>query len=477
MAQIPKVILITGGIGSGKSTLLGNLARITQRHWRICGCISRGATGRVPGQPAAGYTLEPLPRGPRVDWATRRADDTAYDFHENALTQVELNVREGLGNQVELCLLDELGRLELFGKGLAPLMREVLESGTGVIVATARKDRLAELSASFGLQGAIVADLDDLSPATAQRRIMQEIQSADAERIGVFAGIGGLVEVGLGSALHAWRVPLKGHFLAYLQNALLVSFGKPLNGRGLLRISFIESLLKAFSPLGGRLMPMLYIFLQGSIFALPVAALGWNLLSVSIGSVLMAWLTLGLWVMVKYITFGTSFLTALAGLSSTVGGWFGASWSLEQSAVVLFGLKAALALLVGLAGYYTNLLPRLRRWLPVRAAAPTEAAGEGAGRVPLRRRAGGALRDLLRGRFLLAFFFSVLLIYFFAHLGLRDLGTVLLRGLCLSYVGFLLLRSLDVHVMARWLDRKGGLGMAASLPTALDVLRGKDQSG
>lgn len=467
----PRLILISGSLGAGKSTLLAEIARATRSRWRLCGCLSPGEGPGRRGRPAQSYDLQPLPDGPRLEWASPREGEGGFQFHSEALQTVESETLRRLELGAELCLLDELGRLELEGGGLAPLTRRVLASQVGVLVAVLRRDRLAELMAAFGLEGAVLADLDLLPAGQARRLILREIAAADAGRIGVFAGMGGLVEVGLGSLLHAWRVPLKGHFLAYLQNALLVSFGKPLRGRGLVRISFIEALLKAFSPMGGRLMPMLYIFLQGSAFALPVFLLGWNWLSVLLGSVLMAWLTLALWVLVKYLTFGQSFLLALGGLAETVSGWFGASWSLEESALYIFGLKALLALAVGGLAYATDLLPRLRR-LPGRAAPPAETPLD-TRPAPLRRRAGGALRDLLRVKFLLAFFFSVLLIGFFANLTLQDAATVLLRGLCLSYVGFLLLRSLDVQLLARWLDRKTGLGMAASLPKALDVLRGK----
>jgi nucleoside-triphosphatase THEP1 len=471
---MPRVLIITGRVGAGKSTLLARLARDTRRTWRPCGCLSHGLERADRHAPARRYELELLPAGRRLPWAERHAAGEGFVFRQESLAIVEQDVGPRLEREGGLCLLDELGRLELEGGGLASLARAALASRADVLVLAARKDRLAELSAAFGLAEAEVADLDLLSAHQARRLLLRRIRAADAGRIGAFAGIGGLVEVGLGSLLHAWRVPLKGHFLAYLQNALLVSFGKSLRGRGLARISFIQALLKAFSPLGGRLMPMLYIFLQGVTFTLPVRLLGWGLPAVLLGSVLMAWLTLALWVLVKYLTFGASFLVALGGLAETVGGWFGAHWGLREGALWLFGLKALLALAVGLAAWHAELLPRLRRWLPARAPAVLEAAPAG-GRPPLPHRARAALRDLLRWKFLLALFFSVLLIVFFARLQWRDAGTLLLRGLCLSYVGFLLLRSLEVHAVAAWLDRRLGLGMGASLPRALEVLRGREE--
>jgi len=467
---MPRVLVVTGAVGAGKSRLLARLARDTRRHWRLGGCVARGE-GRGAEGPAARYWLEPPAGGPALPWAERRAGGDGFSFSQDALERTAARVRAELAGGAELVLLDELGRLELAGGGLAPLAREVLASRAAVVVLALRRDALAGLISTFGLEEAEVADLDRLDAREARLLLLRGIRAGDAGRIGVFAGMGGLVEVGLGSVLHAWHVPLKGHLLAYLQNLTLASFGKALNGRGLARISLIEALLKAFSPMGKRLMPMLYILLQGLAFAAPVALLGWNLAAVLLGSVLMAWLTLGLWVLTRTLMFGAGFLAALAVLVESVGGVFGAHWTLRGGALWILGLKAAVALAVGTAVWRGDPLTWLRRRLPRRAV--DGGAPQPAGRASWGARAWASGRDLLRWRFLLAYLVSLLLILFFARLGPADLATVALRGLCLAYLGFLLLRSLDLHALAGWLDRKAGLGLAASLPRALEVLRGE----
>lgn len=279
--------------------------------------------------------------------------------------------------------------------------------------------------------------------------------------------------MGLGSTLHAYKVPFKGHVLAYLQNALLVTFGKSLRGRGLVRISFISAMLKAFSPIGARLKPMAYIFVQGACFAAPARLLGWHFVSVLLGSVLMAWLTLAMSLGVKWAMFGQSIFDAFSGAIEFVSGGLGVrAPSLAAVIGAAFLLKAALAIALASAAYFGDMQPlvrRLRRWGEGRRRprAPNRPA---AGRRPALGTALSALRDLLRPQFALMFLVSVLLLLFFARMSRADLASVVVRGLCLSYLGFVAVRSIDVRAVGAWLDRRAGLGLADSLPAALEVI-------
>jgi hypothetical protein len=81
-----------------------------------------------------------------------------------------------------------------------------------------------------------------------------------------------------------------------------------------------------------------------------------------------------------------------------------------------------------------------------------------------------ALGDLVRPRFLIAFLVSALLLLFFANLSGAGLASVLVRGLVLSWLGFVLVRRVDFLAFGAWLDRRAGLGLSRSLPAAIGVL-------
>jgi len=476
-APLPRlVVLVTGAIGSGKTRLLTRVCAAVKRRWQLAGFIARAnnRTKDAPPGPASSYALEVIGGWDPLPWAARRASGQGFEFNEATRAAVERAVVGQLATgRPEICVLDEIGPLELSGAGFAELFRAALSSQAGVVVAAVKKSALADVIAGFGIVGAEIVDLDSESAPSALRHVLTKIAACDADQIGAFAGIGGLVEVGLGSTLHVYHVPFAGHLLAYLQNVLLITFGKALAGRGLVRISFITSMLKAFSPAGNVVRPMLYIFAQGAAFAAPVGLLGWNVLAVMLGSVLMAWFMLVMSLTVEYATFGQSIFSAFAGAALTVGRWLGMQdVSLWQAIGAVFVLKAVLAVSVALVAYYADLSPVVRRLSERRrAAAQCRAFVPGtASRKSWAQTAATALRNLLRPRFLILFFFSSLLLLFFTNLTHAGLFGVMVRGLCVSYVGFLLIQHLDVHGLGGWLDRRAHLGLARSLPIALNAL-------
>jgi nucleoside-triphosphatase THEP1 len=470
------VVLVTGAVAAGKTTLLERLFARVRGRFRTCGFVSRGG-GRAarPGSPAGRYCLEVLGSEVKRPWADRLPGG-GFRFDESSRERVEQEVRGALARgKIDVFIIDEIGFLELGGAGFAGLFRDAIAACDGVVVAAVKKEALEGAVGAFGLDGPLVVDLDLEGGRKALRRILGRIDALDAERIGLFAGACGLVEVGLGSFLHAYRVPLKGHVLAYLQNLLLVTFGKSLGGRGLVRIALVSAMLKAFSPAGSRLRPMVYIFLQGAAFALPVRVLGWNVAAVVAGSILMSWLTLLLSLAVDVIAFGKSIWDAYAGAAALVGSWIGArSLSIWHLLAALMALKAAVAVGLALAAYYGDFNPviarlarRVRRRSPEGDEAPASPP-----RRPLRAAALKAMRELVRPRFLLGFFVSALLILFFVNLSKVGLASVILRGLCISYVGLLLAHWIDVKALVRRLDRHGHGGLGSSLPIAFGAMSG-----
>ncbi len=481
------LFLITGKAGSGKSQLLARLASGLRKKYRLGGFVTRGHDRRRELLGAANrYDLLPVETkgASALPWVTRTGEKCAFDDQTRRRAEEMISAQlQRTENPPEVLFIDEIGRLELRGEGFANLFGAALASDCPVIVAALKKKALSEIIAHFHLEGAEVIDLDEMPSRRALARLRARIDGLDAERIGAFAGINGLVEVGLGSMLRAFKLPLKGHALAYLQNILLITFGKSLHGRGLFRITFISSMLKAFSPVGGTIRPMLYILLQGSIFALPIAVFGFNFAAVLIGSLLMAWLTLVMKLLLNYAVFGMAFFDAYAGAIAKVNEWAQIQGlSLWSAIAALFAVKSLLALVAAALAYFGNMQPLVQRLKrrPKWAFAPRQdlgalGSGPAAPRPSLGRSALGALRDLLDWKFALFFFVSALLILFFANLSTADFAAIVLRGICISYVGFLALRRVDFHRFGRWLDAKAGLGMGKSLPAAIGILMKPDK--
>lgn len=475
------VLLITGKAGSGKSQLLARLAHKLRQKYSLGGFITRGRDRRQELMGAANqYDLVPIePKGAKaLPWVTREGERCV--FNDETRQHAERLIREEIHRSErppEILFIDEIGRLELQGNGFSSLLTEALASDCPVIVVALKKKALSDIIAHFHLEGAAIVDLDEMTTSKAFAVLRLKINAMDAERIGAFAGINGLVEVGLGSMLRAFKLPLKGHALAYLQNVLLITFGKALHGRGLFRITFISSMLKAFSPVGGTIRPMLYILLQGSILTLPIALFGFNFVTVLVGSICMAWLTLFMKLLLNYIVFGMAFFDAYAGAIEKVNEWAQIQGlSLWSAIAAIFAVKSILAIAFASMAYFGDMRPIVQRLKkrPKWAIAPRQdlsaAGGDAALRPSLGRAALGALRDILNWKFALFFFISTLLILFFANLSTADFAVIVIRGICISYVGFLALRRVDFHRFGQWLDEKAGLGMGESLPLAIGIL-------
>ena len=111
----------------------------------------------------------------------------------------------------------------------------------------------------------------------------------DVDPVGGGAALLSVVEVGLGSLLHAGRVPLAGQLLSLNQGFLLTRFSsqKPQDKFVPAKISNISALLKSLAPAGKRLTPMLAISAQGLLFNLGILVAGNTLIGQGLGMALL----------------------------------------------------------------------------------------------------------------------------------------------------------------------------------------------
>jgi len=466
------LILVTGSPAAGKSRLLSEWTARLRRKWQVCGIETAPDASRRQGSnvTAQAYHIRIVGSSRVFPWAVLPEGSTERDYPESTRAAVLATVRPALPFS-DVCVFEDLGPQEIAGSGFAGLVDEALAVSHLWVVATAKRTSLADLQRRFPVERTLVLDLDEHpDPEEVFTFLEKELDTRLASRIGACSGLGGLVEVGLGSFLHSFRVPLKGHALAYIQTLLLTTFGRSLHGRGLFRISLLMAMLKAFSPAGKTIRPMFYIFMQGASFALPVFLFGWHLFSVLLGAIILNGFTLLLSLFVNYIMFGKSILEALGNLVGTVGGLFGLhldSWI--AGLAFLFGVKAVLAVVVAVAGYYFHLAPRIFA-LGRRAGAFLRPKNVPKGPQTVWQSARAALRDVFRPMFLLAFLLSILMILFFAKITSGELIFLLIRGLCIAFAGFWLFRRINVEKVGDSLQKRFSGTMAVAMTEAMRVL-------
>jgi hypothetical protein len=230
-------------------------------------------------------------------------------------------------------------------------------------------------------------------------------------------------------------------------------------------VPVISAGLKALSPYGGRLRPMLAITVQGFLFSLAVTALGWNVVGILVGGWFVgAWAALqGL--VLQYLMIGDNLLPALDVM---------VRWTAEYLHLQLPGIVSLIALWTVVCGTLSALatlfawlrrhrLPdRIRTMLDKGARGITGDVGTPSLKVAIRR----GLRDLIRPLFWAPVVLVGVIIIANGSTWEQALWVVL-RAVTVGWVLFSLARLFDPRKLVAWLRRKGHWGPAMALSRAL----------
>ena len=328
------LVAVTGLPGSGKTHLLAELAAFQRaRGGRTEGFLAAAGTRRVLDKGAADYHLKMLATGETLPWAIR--DESLmppYRFDPVTFYRLQ-DWANRLPPGTSLVLLDEFAKFEARGEGLLPLWPIISTQRPRIVVMAVRAELTSEIEEKLGQKFDRVIDAGDPDALAQLENICDDF--GEWTRIGLFGGASGMIEAGLGSALHAAKIPFRSTFLSALQGAMMVfaGFGLTQPGR-VMWVSFISSGLKALSPAGSRLRPMLAIFAQGFLFGSTVQLLGWNMIAIAVGGML-----IGLWAalqgfFLEYLMLGNDMIQAY---DSAVL-WLGHQWHVQAPGLpVLLG--------------------------------------------------------------------------------------------------------------------------------------------
>ena len=289
------LIAVTGGPGSSKTRLLAELATAQLgRGQRVEGMFAIAGKRRAPGAGADEYWLRLLGGDTELPWATRdEALSPPYFFEPGTMEKLQAWA-ERLRDlpPAPLLILDEFGKFELRGLGLMPLWPALVAAAPQVIVMAVRDELLPEIETLLGRK------FDQCIPAQAPDALTRlELICRDYgewTRLGLFGGAAGGLEMTVGAALHSAKIPLRGLAMSSLQAAMMVFAGLGLSQPGrVVWVPFISGGLKALSPGGSRVRPMIAIIMQGLLFGGAVQAFGWNFLAIGLGGALVgAWAAL-----------------------------------------------------------------------------------------------------------------------------------------------------------------------------------------
>jgi hypothetical protein len=289
--------------------------------------------------------------------------------------------------------------------------------------------------------------------------------------IGNDAALLSATEVGLGSLLHGFRIPLSGQFLSLNQIFLLTFSLRRLRSKreqwprlAPMTISNVAALLKSLAPAGKKLTPMLAISMQGFLFGIGTISLGRNLLGCLLGAVLSSLWAFAQPLLLYLIIFGKSLLDVAMYFVEKLSELMPVSIEQIQMALsVMIALKIVIATIIVLIAWYLpeswiNRYQKKMLKMPLKIRATSTS--------PLK----GALKDILHPIFLTSLGLSALFFYA-SDTSWSKLVILVARPLVVAFVLFYLLRVIPMDKLSSWLQRHGMHRLVNYWQQARNILR------
>lgn len=321
------LIALTGSPGEGRTRLLASIAAEAQvRGETVSGFLAIGGPRPGPHAGADFYRLQLIDDARELPWATRdESCQPPYRFDSSTLAAISAWAR-GLRTRprFDLIIVDEFGPLEARGAGWSTLWPDLAAASPRILLLSVRAGYEAEIALRLGRAFDLALPVSD--PQTPEKLRRAGADFREWTQVGLWGGGAGTLEMTLGAVLHAMKVPLRGAALCSAQAATLtfasVRLSRPVR---VAWVAFIAAGLKAFSPGGGRVRPMVAISMQGTLFAIAVQLLGWNFIGVLLGGVAIgAWAALQ-GILVQYLLLGEDLVLAYTKATE----WMAGRWGID----------------------------------------------------------------------------------------------------------------------------------------------------
>ena len=271
----------------------------------------------------------------------------------------------------------------------------------------------------------------------------------NADDIGKKAALLSIVEIGLGSFLHAFSVPFAGHFLSLNQGFILTRAAMESGDKrapGI--ISAVAALLKSLSPVGKKLTPMLAIGMQGQLYNVGLFLLGNNGFGRILGMSL-----LSLWGFVQplalyFILYGKTLVEMAEYYATELSKVFTVTPDDFISilvSLIIFKIICGVVVVILAQILKKKKIEQYETWL-ISKHKPQEPKKEGSPWLL-------AFRDLFSPVFIVTWLL-MLLFYMYSQHERAELIWVLLRPVALGYLIFLGLRIFPVEKIVPWVSNR-----------------------
>ena len=179
------LIAVTGSVNSGKTSAIERAASQVGSQANLAGVISKK---RMTDGELAGYQAVCLPKGVEHEFARlRNSTDSAVNqekvslpgyeaycrFWINSLTVKKMSTYLLQNMEADILVLDEVGALELAGRGWAKVLPRLSERAKPIILGV-RKQFLADILQFFETEAALV-DMDAQTQDSGAQAILQAL--------------------------------------------------------------------------------------------------------------------------------------------------------------------------------------------------------------------------------------------------------------------------------------------------------------
>jgi nucleoside-triphosphatase THEP1 len=451
---------VTGPVGSGKTSLLVQLtAWFQQQHKGVEGFLAIGEDRSSPDRGAGCYRLQMISSGNEILYATRDESKIPPYIFESETERLLLEWAENLKllGAPALIVLDEFSSLEASGRGHVKLWDSIQSSNAPLVVIAMRSGFVSKIEHALHIQFDVCMDVQEPEAWNKLRTICGEHD--DWKRIGAYGAAAGSFEASVGSMLHTARVPFRGIALSSVQSMVMTYAGDGLGTRGkIIWVPFIAAGIKALSPSGNRLNPMLAISVQGLLFTSATILFGWNVFGIMLGGFL-----IGAWAAAQGVLLQLLFVGGDLVRVYDVA----LQWIAQKLHLPPFGLIGLLLLWSSIAGIFSSAVtfyaflrrhrtPESLQRLLLKSAAHFSADDAHRSWKSTFKQ---SVRDLTRPFFWIPIVILMVLILVSGS-SMENVFWIAVRASTLAMVFFSLARAFDPRSFLQWLRKRGYWGPA-----------------
>jgi len=262
-----------------------------QQHKSVEGFLAVGKDRPSSIRGAGCYRLQMIASGQDNLYATRdesKIPPYVFEMGTEQLLQ-EWAEQIKLKGAPALIILDEFGPREVAGKGHIQFWDAIKSSNPPLVVMAMRSGLVVNIEQVLRMQFDVCIDVQEKEAWNKLRTVC--VEHDDWKRIGAYGAAAGSFEASVGAMLHTAQVPFRGIALSSVQSMVMTYAGDGLGTRSkVVWVPFIAAGMKALSPSGNRLNPMLAIGVQGILFTCATTVFGWN-----IAGIILAGFLVGAW--------------------------------------------------------------------------------------------------------------------------------------------------------------------------------------